>query len=1611
MKIFTLNPILSAFLLILAANLPLRAATTVDHSPKWSNGGTSLTYNLTDLDKFAVGSYQYCKWGNLQDRSDALDVFNTDLLFTHLTQRPYSSSNNDVFIADDTDNSIHGYAFPDDTQWYADKIYLPGVTQPIRLYRYLHFRNELYDAPTENKRTVIQVQNNTFAGTPLTGNETKLIILFHGWNKDHNPDNFYNYDDKDNAGDAFESISYYLAQVTEGTDWKVVKYHWEADSDTGDGGLIIEKSAVDGTEAAEIGHLHGQHLGKLLAQKFPNLQKVHVIAHSAGSWAARGAIRHLLAQKTVIAQMTLLDPFMPNAIIAVNSSLGTAVMSDFDNLNLSGIDRLENYYADDIAFGTQEVFAWTVNDINKRIDWSAGTTAFYQDHSGPVYFYADTIYHAHTSSDTNVPKLGNFSNIKSLGWYNSLFLTEPLFSSQPQNQSFTAGQTITLKATAHIRRSYRDGSTTPGTLVWAWFKIGQSEPTLTETDTLIIANATAADAGDYVVAVTDANRPANMTISTPFTLSFAASIAPEKPFNPSPVNNATNQPTSIIASWSAGSNATSYNIYRGTSQAALSKVATQSGLAYTFSSLNPSTTYYWRVDAINSAGTTTGDVWQFTTAALPDDSGTVTFPSVTTGGVSGITDISATVAIHVTDDGGTQIFVYSGIAYGTSPNPNITDDGLVLSNNMGTGVFTCQLNFLTANTTYYVRSFAKNEAGITYGAQISFTTDSTATYDLQPPSLAITSPDNGMTVSTASLTISGTATDAGTGNNGIVSVTINDERADNDTATGSGIANWSKTVTLSHGVNAISIIAKDGKGLSSIKLLTVTYTPPPAPTRIIKLSASLSFGSVTVGQTATKTLNIQNTGNSALTVSTISYPAGYSGNWSSGTIAAGASKDVIVNFKPTDAQSYSGNITINSNATSGINTCALIGMATSPIVIDITTPVLTITSPADGATVNTASITIKGTATDAGRGNSGIVSVTINGTRTSNDTTTGSGTANWSRTITLSQGLNLIPVIAKDGAGLSDMKMLKVTYSLPAPPPPAKPAITSQPQSKNVWQGDGVTFSVTATSQSSTLSYQWSFNGKAIKGATGSSYSIAKTTAKNAGGYTVTINNTNGSVISAAATLTVNVPQKPKITQKPVTKLETGLGKTVTLAVAASGNPLPTYQWMKDGQPVAGATGATLTIKNVTAANLGKYTCVVTSGPNKITSSATTLSAILPPQIDTPPPPAGDVTYALAAKGAKLSVKLAKNKAKPTYLWLLNGNPAPGANNKATYTAKADGVYTVRVTNAAGTAERKIASLKLITPPKIASITASKTSIVAGESVTFTAALQSGTSTPPLTWTWLLNGKPIPGAPNAATCTAKITAAGKYSVQVTNGAGKVTGKAVSKAVAIKVVTPVTITQQPVGATLVEGKAAALSVKASGTAKLTYQWYKDSDKNPIAGATKATLSLKAAKDAGVASLAGKYWVVVNNPANRPVKSNPVTLAVAAPAVKTASGLATMSTQSNAASADLSLKPAMLDADATLRLTDGLTGHATRLALADASLQNLRRETAGANTVRVSFDRIVEDDGDATWKTVTLDFAFGSATTGDYRQTILHTRVDATGGLVDESETATGVFEIE
>lgn len=169
------------------------------------------------------------------------------------------------------------------------------------------------------------------------------------------------------------------------------------------------------------------------------------------------------------------------------------------------------------------------------------------------------------------------------------------------------------------------------------------------------------------------------------------------------------------------------------------------------------------------------------------------------------------------------------------------------------------------------------------------------------------------------------------------------------------------------------------------------------------------------------------------------------------------------------------------------------------------------------------------------------------------------------------------------------------------------PTISTQPASQTVTEGDNVTFSVAANG-TAPLSYQWTFGGKAIAGATSPTYSLTNVQQANAGTYAVTITNSLGSVTSNNATLTVNpLSIAPSITAQPLSRAANA-GDSVSFGVSATGTPAPTYQWRKDGVNIAGATSSTFSIASVTTADAGSYTVVVSNTAGSVTSSVATLT-------------------------------------------------------------------------------------------------------------------------------------------------------------------------------------------------------------------------------------------------------------------------------------------------------------------------------------------------------------------------------------------------------------------
>ena len=96
-------------------------------------------------------------------------------------------------------------------------------------------------------------------------------------------------------------------------------------------------------------------------------------------------------------------------------------------------------------------------------------------------------------------------------------------------------------------------------------------------------------------------------------------------------------------------------------------------------------------------------------------------PTVQTDGVSAITEYTASVAGTVASDGG-EALIARGVCYNVRPQPTIEQTKIEEKEGIGTGSFSANLTGLTHNTIYYVRAYARNAMGTTYGDEIEFTT-------------------------------------------------------------------------------------------------------------------------------------------------------------------------------------------------------------------------------------------------------------------------------------------------------------------------------------------------------------------------------------------------------------------------------------------------------------------------------------------------------------------------------------------------------------------------------------------------------------------------------------------------------------------------------------------------------------------------------------------------------------------------------------------------------------------------------------------------------------------------------------------------------------------------
>ncbi len=256
------------------------------------------------------------------------------------------------------------------------------------------------------------------------------------------------------------------------------------------------------------------------------------------------------------------------------------------------------------------------------------------------------------------------------------------------------------------------------------------------------------------------------------------------------------------------------------------------------------------------------------------------------------------------------------------------------------------------------------------------------------------------------------------------------------------------------------------------------------------------------------------------------------------------------------------------------------------------------------------------------------------------------------------------------------------------------------------------------------------------------------------------------------------------VTQQP-RAFEAVVDQPMALSVVATGAPPFTYQWLKNGAVVSGATSSTLQIQNVRTSDAATYSVVVTGDGGAVTSEpavVTVFDEAVAPRIQSQAHGTINVT---AGEDTAVFVDVV-GRPTPALQWSRNGAPISGATNAIFSVKRAQvsdaGTYTVEVANSVGHLMGD--SVAVVVNPKITNLYVNPTSgrVAVGGTIAFIVEATLGG--PSATYQWLKNDVPISGQSNATLTLAKVQArdGGSYSIRVGNGSGFATSTPVPLAV-------------------------------------------------------------------------------------------------------------------------------------------------------------------------------------------------------------------------------------
>ena len=419
---------------------------------------------------------------------------------------------------------------------------------------------------------------------------------------------------------------------------------------------------------------------------------------------------------------------------------------------------------------------------------------------------------------------------------------------------------------------------------------------------------------------------------------------------------------------------------------------------------------------------------------------------------------------------------------------------------------------------------------------------------------------------------------------------------------------------------------------------------------------------------------------------------------------------------------------------------------------------------------------------------------------------------------------------------------------------------------------------------SSPLWYQWCFQGDALPGATNPCLVLTNSQVAQSGCYSLAVSNLAGTVSSSNLCVTVagalpetnsvfDLARDFALTSNPngvwtYGTLTNLAGPFIPFSVKGqtpdqNGLPMDYWQISLNNTPAIYHNGTLATgyansgqqiiPPGATWIHPGPENTPYTYGAARLTvppglQADYLLQAVVQSYLDGPL--SGDTDFHVVTNGAELFGQFLPGRGAVAYTNILRLAPGDtvdflvgrGADNQEFASAlKIQAVLSI-VTN-------------FILAPAIVSLSPDQTAY-AGSNLLLQV---QATGSQPLSYQWLLEGVPLPDATSAGLLLSDVQTnqSGRYSVIVSNVAGSVTSTNLTLVIRLPNQDPPAIVRQPASQFVGVGTQVTMSVEASGSGALSYQWFCNGA--PLTGQTNATLLLTNAQPAQ----AGTYTVRVSN----------------------------------------------------------------------------------------------------------------------------------------------------